>query len=203
MPITFIKPLAALLALLAVALAAYLFGVRTSRPVRESITPAPAQSLPDGALLLARVPAASAPQVPRALLQDVQRLGGTLERTIHATLRPRVASSASAPSSTASAPHAADCPPVSMDLALLRTQEGRRVLAASPDGEVLGGMDVPLVATALPAEHPWAAGLSMGSDGSPGIFLERDLGRLRVGAEAIRQAPDHQIGARVRLGWSW
>jgi hypothetical protein len=193
---------------LAVVLGAYLFGVHTARPLTENIAPAVAQSLPGGALMLARVAAASAPadllrepMLQQSVLQHALPAASRVERAIRATVQPRA--HLRVPVALQSEASVEACPPVSVDLALIRTPEGRRVIAASPDGELVAGLDVPLEAAAQAAEHPWSAGLSYGSDGSPGLYLERDLGRLRVGAEAIRGNPDPHIQARIRLGWSW
>jgi hypothetical protein len=197
------KIILAAILLIAVALSAYLFGVHTSRPGVENIAPAAAQSQPDGSVILAREPVASAPAAakPKAKIPK----GATLERQIRVTVKPRaslkIPATQSAPAGTQA------CPPVTVDLSLVRDGDGRRVVASSPDGDVVGGIDVPVEAGIIPVSHPWAAGVSCNAGQScalrgTGAWVERDLGRIRVGAEAFKQTDGHLQG-RVRVGWVW
>lgn len=94
-----------------------------------------------------------------------------------------------------------DCPPVNVDLSLVRLpDETRRVIASSTNGEVLAGVDIP-VESASPVSTPkWAAGLSM----SPitrgyGVFVDRDLGPFRVGAE-VNQSDVYGLDFRIKAG---
>ena len=51
---------------------------------------------------------------------------------------------------------AADCPEpeaITIDLSLVRDKTGRRVVASSPDGQVVGGLDIPIL-DPLPAPPP-------------------------------------------------
>lgn len=200
----------AALLLITVALGAYLFGVKTSAPKPENTAPATAQSQADGSVILARAPSVEAPTpAPHQIPKDAVE-----ERRISVTVKPRPASARAANPTTPGTPTAlqssplaqaqaqADCAPVTVDLSLIRQNGGRRVVASSPDGVVVGGMDIPIESALLPASHPWAAGLSVGHDKSPGVWLERDLGRIRLGAEALRQR-DGDLQARLRVGWSW
>jgi hypothetical protein len=196
---TQIKLIIAAVLLAAVALGAYLFGVRTTQPVVERIEPAASQSQADGSLVLGVKPAASAPAdaVPKQAIPK----GATVERVISATIKPR--SVLKIPTAGAeSAPAATECPPVRVDLSMIREGDQRRIIASSPDGDVVAGLDVPLEAGTIPISHPWSAGLSYGTDRTPGVYVERDLGRIRVGAEAIRQEVG-TVQGRVRLGWNW
>jgi hypothetical protein len=196
---TQVKLIIAAVLLVAVALGAYLFGVRTTQPVRENIEPVGSQSQPDGSVILARAPAASAPAdaTPRQTIPK----GAKVERVISATIKPRAV--LKIPTAGAeSAPAATECPPVRIDLSLIREGDQRRIIASSPDGDVVAGLDVPLEAGTIPTTHPWSAGLSYGTDRTPGVYVERDLGRIRVGAEAIRQEAG-TVQGRVRLGWNW
>lgn len=79
------------------------------------------------------------------------------------------------------------CPDVRVDLTTVEDKDGnKRVIAASPDGTVIGGIDVPLV------EVPGAAAPKLWTGGgyySPlnrgfGGFLNRDIGPFVVGASA-------------------
>lgn len=158
--------------------AAYMFGVKTSAPKPENIVPVAAESLPSGAVVLERVPKKSAkPKKP----------GTKVDREISVTVQP------DAPASQ----------PVTVDLQLVKEGDGRRVIASSPDGQIIAGMDVPIEQGLIPINRPWAAGLSCDPTNckqTPGVWLERDLGRFRVGIEATRQS-DGKMNSRAKVGW--
>jgi hypothetical protein len=188
--------------LLAFALGFYFFGEKTTQPATENTAPAAAQSQSDGSVILAREPAArTAAQAskPKAVLPK----GSRLERQIRVTVKPR-ASLKIGSSFVATQPA---CLPVTVDLSLVRDGDGRRVVASSPDGDVVGGIDVPLESGTMPIPRPWAAGVSCNLGQTcalrgTGAWIERDLGRVRVGAEVFRQSDGHAQG-RVRAGWVW
>ena len=76
------------------------------------------------------------------------------------------------------------CPDVRVDLTTVEDKAGnRRVVASSPDGTVVGGVDVPLIESQPPADPPkWAAGgyyspLNRGFGG----WLQRDVGPFVLG----------------------
>lgn len=59
-----------------------------------------------------------------------------------------------------------------------------------------------------PKRYPWAAGVLYGTDKSKGIWVEYDLGRLRLGADLVSRpidstSPRTSIEAVARLGWRW
>lgn len=181
----------ALLVLVAVAIfSAYLFGVRSTAPVPELIAPAAAQSQPDGSVVAERRPQASPGKAPHQLPK-----GSTEERRASIKLKP-------AAPPVADASGVLECPPVSVDLSLVREQDGgRRIVASSQDGKVVSALDVPIETGLIQERRPWSAGVSYGEQ-SPGVWVERDLGRIRAGAELVRD----QAGAvqgRVRVGWVW
>src|SRR3546814_7712432 len=92
---------------------------------------------------------------------------------------------------------------VRTDLSLVQQDGGRRVIASSPDGTVIGGVDVPITQTLLPpTPHRWAAGANYDPFGQRyGAWVERDFGRLRVGAD-VNQSDRFVMEARVRVGRS-
>lgn len=99
------------------------------------------------------------------------------------------------------------CPPVKVDMSIVREADGgRRVIASSPDGQIIAGVDIPVETAAPPAEpKQWAVGLSIDPiHQAPGIWVERDLSRFRLGVEInqTRRAINAPVGveARVRLG---
>ena len=100
------------------------------------------------------------------------------------------------------------CPPVTVDLSLVRMPDStRRVVASSPDGEILSGLDVPVESAAPPpAPKRWAVGVSLNPvRQTVGVWIDRDLARVRVGAE-INQTRDFGLSgveARVKVGMTF
>lgn len=160
-------------------------------------TPTPAQRQSDNSLVLERRPDPEArprQQIPR---------GAKVERIAQATVQPDT------PAPAAGQP----CPPVTVDFSLIRDQAGgRRVLASSPDGQVVGGIDIPVEPAQAP-EPPrrWAAGLSWSPlTRTSGIWVERDVRipiidvQARVGVD-VRHAGGVQASAQgvdglIRVG---
>jgi hypothetical protein len=192
---------AALVTLLLVALlgAGYWLGVKTSAPTPENIAPAAAQRQADGSVIPERRPVAGKPPPAPHVLPK----GSTEERRVSITVQPRAGLKLPATAEQSSA--VAECPPVTVDLSLVRQGDGRRVVASSPDGDVIGALDVPLEAGIMPTSRPWAAGMSCDPGKcrqTAGAWVERDLGRVRLGVEAARQQ-DGGVQARARVGWVW
>lgn len=161
------------------------------KPVQE--TAAPEQRQADGSLKLERKPDPHAK--PK---QQIQRKA-KVERITQIVVQPNAIAEAGQP-----------CPPITVDMTLVREPDGmRRALASSPDGQVLGGIDVP-VDTAAPPPEPkrWAAGISWApADSAAGVWIDRDVpvfGQVvRVGADInqVRESPhSYDVEARLRLG---
>lgn len=89
-----------------------------------------------------------------------------------------------------------ECPPVTVRLDLVETPDGTRVNASSPDGEIITGLDVPRVPITLRKEFKWSVGVVVTSDKEYGGYMDRDLGILRVGAEAVPGEARLRIGLR-------
>lgn len=186
-------PLAAIAAAI-VAAAALGWWLGQPRPVQE--TAAPEQRQPDGSLVLERRPDPGAKpkqQIPRK---------AKVERVAQVVVQPAAVAESGKP-----------CPPVTVDMTLIREPDGmRRVLASSPDGQVIGGLDVPAESAAPPAEPKrWAAGLSWSpADRTAGVWIDRDVpvfGQVvRVGAEVnqARSGIDSSgVEARLRVGFTF
>lgn len=187
-------PLAAIASAIFVAAAVgYWFG--QPKPVQE--TAAPEQRQADGSLVLERRPNVDAKpkqQIPRK---------AKVERVAQIVVQPDAIAEAGQP-----------CPPVTVDMTLIRQPDGmRRVLASSPDGQVVGGIDVPVETAAAPPEPKrWAAGLSWSpADATAGVWIERDVPVfnqvVRVGAE-VNQARTvgpaaAGVDGRVRIGFAF
>ena len=161
-------------------------------PVVE--TAAPEQHQADGSVVLERRPDAKAR--PKQLIPPKAKL----ERVAQVTVQPAAVPAAGEP-----------CPPVSLDLSLVREDDGgRRLLASSPDGTIVGGVDVP-VETAAPPPKPlrWAAGVSWSpANETAGLWIERDVplfstaARVGIDLNQERALPGSPAGAdlRVRVG---
>jgi len=174
--------------------------------------PAPASRQADGSLVLERDGTQIAPQKPPHALPA----GAREERRVSVVVQPPrgvvkeslTTDSAEAARLVASSDHpvrphdmvdSCDCPPVTVDLSLVRMPDKtRRVIASSPDGKILSGIDVPISAPVESAARPWAAGILITSERKLGAFLDRDVGPFRFGVESF-QTPTGW-GAAARAG---
>ena len=154
----------------------------------------PEVSQADGSVVLERDPDAK-PAAPQPKLPD-----GKHERTTVVTVKPKPQPKPEPvkPGPDGFCPAAKECPALTVRLDLVRQDDGRRVIASSPDGEIVGGIDVPLEPMVTPKRTPWAAGITYGRDRdgneAVGAFVDRDAGPFRVGIEADQES------ARVRFG---
>lgn len=187
-----------ILLLCIVAGAAITWYVARPKPVVE--TPAAAEKQSDGSIVLER----TATQPTAAPKMELPK-GGKLERTVSVTVQPEAHFKMPTPGQAA----IEQCPPVSVDLALVRMpDQSRRVVASSKDGDVIAGLDVPVDTPALDEPKPWAAGLSYDPiKETPGVWVERDLWRVRLGLEVAQTR--QQIGGpaavetRLRVGFTF
>ena len=156
-------------------------------PLTKTETPAAAERQKDGSLVLQRAP--SAKERPKHRIPK----GGKAERTVTVDVQPE----------------RVDCPICTVDLTLVRMpDDGLRVVASSPTGTVLGGLDVPLVPLSIVKKHPWGIGGSHGtSDGSWGLWLDRDFAMVRTGIELNKTGEDRagesRYEARAKLGFTF
>jgi len=174
---------------LAIAFAAYLFGVKTATPALEIMSEEPQVVQADGSVIAARTPQSAPSAAPHLIPKK-----DTEERRVNLKLKP--------PAFVSEEGCQCEPAPVGIHLSLVREGSGRRVIASSDTGTVLSAVDIPIESALMPpAPHPWAAGISYDPlQKSPGIWLERDLGRIRLGAEVLREQQGSVLG-RLRLGW--
>lgn len=199
-----------------VAIIAVLIGY-LSRPPHVVETAAPAVVQQDGSVILERTPTQDAKPA-----HDVPK-GAKIERVVRVKVRHKIGTAPSYAGdevnkeksfslhgqglSTGDKPANFDQIPITVDLSLVRLDDDtRRVIASSPDGEIVGGLDIP-VDTLATKPRVWAAGISLDPiHQTPGVWIERDLMRVRIGAEANQV---HVKGGgrdgefRVRFGWVW
>jgi hypothetical protein len=148
-----------------------------AKPIHEDVAPAPMVRQTDQSVIAERAPDAH----PPAARHTIPR-GYVEERREAITVTPAPAASS-----------------VEVDLSLVRKGDERRVIASSPDGTVISAIDIPIEPALIPPPpKPWAAGLAYGTDHSVGVWLERDVGRLRVGAEVSKGAGKPR--AEIRVG---
>ena len=186
-----------------------LFGwrVQLAKPVHEAA--AHAQRQKDGSLVLARTEGTTTPTAaPHAIPK-----GATEERRVQVVVQPpRGVVAQTDKESLAVGDHIADagkmiddscdCPPVTVDLSLVRMQDKtRRVIASSPDGKILSGLDIPIETTTpkIPRVPPWAVGVTISADRKFGGFLDRDLGPFRLGVEAFQSTNGWTAQARAGI----
>jgi hypothetical protein len=168
--------------------------------------PAPAIHQPDGSLILERSPSGKPSANPEApVLKPAGMLpkGAVVERNVQIVVepsRPTLAIPKPAHSETDFyLPHpgvpdlsaAFQCPDVTVDLSLIKLKDQtQRVIASSPDGKIIGGLDVPVRAQPFPKPQRWTAQAMAGYDTrqSKQVFggqVSRNLGPFTVSVGAI------------------
>lgn len=155
----------------------------TPRPVPEVIAAAPEVKQADGSIELARKPDAHPAPPPHIIPRGFHE-----ERREQFTVAP-------APGAAASG-----CPAVRVSLSVVSDDHQHRVIASSPDGRIVDAVDIAIKPALMPpAPLPWAAGLSYDTRHAVGVWLDRDVGRLVVGA-AVARLPDGKTEAQLRVG---
>lgn len=193
--------IAVLVVAIGIALAAYMFGVKTTTPKAEDISAAQSITQSDGSIIIARQPEPAPSKDGRAKQRPSPPphkipASTTEERRVAIQLNPDAFVTETGCQCTPS--------PVGLNLSLVRDDTGRRVIASATGGQILSALDIPIEPALMPPDQrPWAAGISYDPlNKSHGIWIERDIARLRIGAEAIREQ-NGKAQARLRLGWVW
>ncbi|GAA5785656.1 hypothetical protein [Chitiniphilus shinanonensis] len=192
-PMQIVLALSLVLGLAAALWLGYLLGHHNA-PVPEDTSPAAQQIQPDGSVIAARIPDPSPSPPPHQLPK-----GSKEERRVSVTVRP---TSQPTPVMGADGTLHCECPPATVDLSLVQVAGGRRVIASSPDGQVIRALDVLIDPAPLPPpSRPWAAGISYGANsGTVGAWVERDLSRIRLGLD-LQQREGGDLDLRLRAGW--
>ena len=166
------------------------------KPIVEVAKPAVVQS--DGSTILERTDtqpnAKSAQQIPK---------GAKLERKMSVTVSPKIVVASGIRGNGVMEMSQEMSPPVTVDLSLVREKDGsKRVVASSPDGAIVSGLDIP-IETLTYKSRVWAAGISVDPVHQVGgVWVERDIGRIRVGAE-VGANRYHDFETRLRVGVTW
>jgi hypothetical protein len=181
---------AALVALFAFAVGLFGSGVAVGwklngDPVRMvSESDAPEQVEPDGGLTLAKrtagaPPAGDAPSGHRPV------------RVVDVTVQPAgPVAAAPMPPECAEWADTLTCPPVTARVTFSQADDGTlRATARAQDGALLGGADYPIGDLMVRDHRRWALGVSIpvDSSGGYGLAVQRDVWRLRVGADLYPQ----------------
>ena len=153
----------------------------TDAPVIEDVSAKPELRQTDGSVIAARHPDAKPPPAPHKIPKGVKET-----RRVAVTVKP-------------SQP---DCDPVDLTLSLVEQDGGQRVIASAANGLVLSALDTPIVpALVSPPRRPWAAGVAYDPiQRRAGAWIERDIARLRVGAD-VMQSETGELRALLRVGW--
>lgn len=180
------------------------------KPVVETAKPAVVQS--DGSTILERTDTQ-----PGFKPAQVVPKGATVERVVHVTVHPKIKVASGIQGGTPTkqtalrlddkqslSPDAKPANnPITVDLSLVRLKDDtKRVIASSPDGEIVGGMDIPIETLAY-KPRVWAAGISIDPVHQVGgVWVERDISRIRLGMDAgINKF--HDFETRLRIGVAW
>ena len=155
------------------------------RPVQIAEPPAPEARQSDGSLILRR---------DAGVKPDLPKLPSGSRATRHASVTVRPASPEAVPAGCQV------CPDVRVDLTTVEQPDGsRRVVAASPDGTVTGGVDVPIEARSVQTAKKWAGGGYYSPlDNGFGGWVSRDLGPWVIGAQA--GVAEKQVDVRAFVG---
>lgn len=148
---------------------------------------APAIVLPkSNALVVERKPSEPVPEQVKAAVKELGK-GAKLERAVKLTVQPKGET---------------DCKKVDLELGIVRMpDETQRVIARSDDGEIVGGVDIPIAAQPLPRNLKWSAGGAYDvAERRYGIYIDRDFGPFRIGADIMRRTEETGLTAIVRVG---
>lgn len=153
-------------------------------PALVSITEkaAPAVTQADGSLVLERQATAAPGTVkPAAIIPK----GATLVRQVQITAKPKVAGDAA-----------------KVELDVVKMNDNTQRVIAYSDNAVVGGVDIPVEPLLVPApSKKWAAGAYMDPlhRNTYGVFVDRDLGRIRLGAE-LGHSVRGGVETRIKIG---
>ena len=143
----------------------------------------------DGSVVLTRDPEAK-PDAP------APKLPGKVERTVVVKVKPKPEKKEPVKPDANGLCPVLECPALTVRLDLIQQDEGRRVVASSPDGDIVGGIDIPVEKWIKRNSNVWAAGVTYDTDRKPGAFLDHDLGPFRVGVEADAEVVRARVGIR-------
>lgn len=148
---------------------------------------APEIALPQSnAFVPERKPSEPVPEPLKAAVKELGQ-GAKLERAVKLTVQPKGET---------------DCKKVDLELGVVRMPDNtQRVIARSDDGEIVGGVDIPIAAQPLPRNLKWSAGGAYDvAERRYGIYVDRNFGPFRIGADVMRRTEETGLTVIVRVG---
>jgi hypothetical protein len=181
----------------------YYLGHRTTMKME---TTAPQVWQKDGSLILARVPDATATpkqEIPKG--DVVERIGKIVVQS--KSNEAPGATNGNIPLGAEKIP-ALPPTPMTIDWSLVKEPDGnQRMIVSSPDGTIVGGVDIPVAPIVTPKPLLWSAGvvygIKSGGGSEKGIFVDRTvLKYVKTGVEVCRETYSNSAGwdARVKIG---
>lgn len=180
------------------ALVGYVAAAWQDAPAPEP--PAVAVVQQDASVVLERAPDAHARAV------HAIPAGGRVERIVRVVVQPRAvtlpdppaapaADTAQSPACNATGPPV--CPPVSVDLSLVRMPDAsRRVVASSADGQVISGVDIPIEPIPVPRQQRWQAQLLLSDEQQIGLQVTHLRGPFVLSLSAVGGSAWLGVGIR-------
>lgn len=189
------RMLLTVLSYVAVLVMGVVVGLRTWKSTTTiAETPAPEIRQQDGSLVLERRPRTLS-EVPKVVKLPAIPKNTVVERVVTVDVQPTPSDGVPGGIPTPSSP-------VSVTMTVVREKDGtRRVIASSPNGTVVGGIDIPIAPNDAPRkELRNAAGVSFNPQSKTyGLWIERDYGRARVGAEVRQERHLSSAGVAVSI----
>jgi hypothetical protein len=154
-------------------------------------TPQPEQVLEDlNVVVLQRLPENVAPPIPVEIKKGAKKAGGKLERAASITIQPKPTE------------EGCECEEVTVDIGVVDTGEGKRIITHTDDGTILGGTDIPLEPYAKAKEIKWEVGAVVPLENPEGVggYVSRKVGPFSVGLQAMQPSAEEGWTAMATLG---
>lgn len=154
-------------------------------------TPQPAEVLEDlNVVVLQRLPENVAPPIPKEIKKAAKKAGGKLERVASLTIQPTPTTDG------------CECDEVKVDLGVVDTGEGKRIVAHTEDGTITGGTDIPLEPYTKVKELKWEIGAVVPLENPEGVgaYASRKVGPFSVGLQAMQPSTEEGWTAMATVG---
>jgi hypothetical protein len=157
-------------------------------------TAQPEQRLEDlNVVVLQRLPENVAPPIAPEIKKAAKKVGGKLERAATVTVKPKVSEGS---------PAGCSCDDVTVDIGLVDTGDGKRIVTHTDDGTITGGTDVPLEPYTKVTETKWEVGLIVPAENPEGVggYVSRKIGPFSLGVQAAKPFVDQGYTAMATVG---
>lgn len=165
---------------------------------------APAAMLRNGVQEIARQPAAPIPEAITAAAKEINPKA-KVSRAISFDVKPLPIG----PKPTDAVPTAnnnavitpLECAPVHIDAGIVDLPDGSHRVVIKSNGELSNAIDIPGFLPPVVGDLKWAAGALYDVSGhSYGVFVDRDIRRLRIGVDMMKLSPDNTFKVIARIG---